>query len=112
ENFFIERAIGTVVHAEHDRHYGGFVGKHIASQSHLNRPTTAAGHAVAAPTGMDKTDIPFRESRDDVCFHESRVQALIRDAVAVEHDPVSVLERKAFRPALQGDECDKTNCPN
>src|SRR5439155_3397712 len=89
-----------------------FVGKHIASQSQINRPTASARHAVAAPTGMDKTDIQFREAREYVCFSESRVQALIRDAVAVEHDPVAILEGKVFRTGLQGDACDKTKCPN
>ena len=61
---------------------------------------------------MDKTDIQFREAREYVCFGESRVQALIGDAVAVEHDAVAIPEGEAFRPRLQGHECDKTKCPN
>src|SRR5436190_12224791 len=100
ENLFIEGPIRTVVHAEHDRHHGWLVGKYIARQPQIDRSTAAARHAVAAPSGMDKTDIQFRETREDVGFSESRVQALIRDAIAVEHDPVALLEGKTFRPDL------------
>ena len=112
ENLFIERAIGTVVHPEHDGHHGGFVRNHVASQSQIHRPTAPAGHAVTAPTGMDKTDVQFRKPRQHVRFGESRVEALIRNAVAIEHDPVAILEGKVFRPGLQGDECDKPKRPN
>src|SRR5688572_32454825 len=57
ENLFIESLIGTVIHAEHDGHDSGFVGKDITPQPSIDGSAAAARDAIAAPSGVDKTDI-------------------------------------------------------
>ena len=61
---------------------------------------------------MDETDVQFRKSRNDVRLGKGCVQALVRDAVAIEDDPVAILEGEALRPGLQSDECEETKSPN
>jgi len=73
-------------------------------QPHIDWPAATTGHAIATPSGVDKTNIHFREAGDHVGFGEGGVKALIGDAVAVKHDPVAVLERKVFRPSVRSGE--------
>ena len=58
------------------------------------RPPPPPGHPVAAPARMDEGDVHRREPRHDVGLDEGRVEPLIGDAVAVEDDPVAILDRE------------------
>jgi hypothetical protein len=44
---------------------------------------------------MDESDLSVRETRNDVRFGEDCVEALVRDAVAVEYDAVPIPEIEA-----------------
>ena len=45
---------------------------------------------------MDKLHIELWKTRNDKRFGERCVQALVRDAIAVEHNPVTVFDGEGF----------------
>ena len=92
EDLLIERAVAAVVHAQHDGHDGRLVGDHIAGQAHVDRSGPAAGHAIAADTGVYKTNLQLREAGDHIRLNERGVQTLVRDAVAVEDHAVAIVQ--------------------
>ena len=92
ERLVAERLVAGVVHAEHDRDDGRLVGLDVAGQPDVDRPAAAAADAVSAPSRVDEVDLGLGEPGDGERLGEGRVEALLGDAVAVEHDAVPILE--------------------
>ena len=90
ERHRVERLVAAVVHAEHDRDHGRLEGDDVALEADVDRARPAAPHRVPAHAGVVEADVPLREAGADVLLDEARVGAVLRDAVAVEDDPVPV----------------------
>src|SRR3954469_1603682 len=90
ENGLVKSTVRAIVHPQHNRHHGRAVREDVALQSLIDRSAAATGDPIAAPSGMNKLHVHLRKAGYDVGFGESRIQPLIGNAVAVEHNPVSI----------------------
>src|SRR6202034_3764876 len=92
EDFLVEGPITAIVHAEHDRHYGGFVGEDISLEAEVDGAAATARNAVAAPSRVHEGYLHLRKAREHIGFSECGVEALVGDAIAIEDHAVSILE--------------------
>ena len=69
----------------------------VPLEARIDVPHAAARHLVASDSRMREGDIPGGEARDDVLLDEDGVASILRDAVAVEDDPVAIVEREVLR---------------
>src|SRR6202011_2075157 len=67
-------------------------GKDIALEADVDSSPTAAGDPIATPAGVHEADVEPRKAREHKGFREDGVEALVRDAIAVENDGVAVFE--------------------
>src|SRR5262249_7271535 len=115
-----EWLIACVVHPQHHRDNGWLVGEDVACEPAIDRTASAPRDAITTPAGMDERNFRCRKSRDDVSFGKGRVKPLVRDAVAVKDDAISILDRerricpesRCQREAQTADRTDQTSQPH